>query len=149
MLAVAITPGVLVGTTIAGAIEATGAVKLIAIAGGLLAAIATIVGIVYGAKWKSAYDVEHALMAAHADRADLMTAERDEARQKLEQAAAVLVDAQKTIARLEALPNLERVLELITETFTRLGGHLEELHHVHEEHAAERHRELRAAIRQH
>src|SRR5260370_41804616 len=106
MFGVALAPGLLVGTTIASALELTGAVNLIAGVGGLIAAVATIVGIIYGAKWKSAHAVEKALNEALSERVNLVVHERDEARGKLDHATAVLVDAQATIARLEALPNL-------------------------------------------
>lgn len=147
MFGIALTPGLLVGTATAGTLEVTGAVKLIAVIVGFLAAVATIVGIMYGAKWKSAHDVVSALKDALAERVDLVVHERDEAREKLDQIAAVLVEAQKTIARLEALPNLERVLELISDTFTNLASRLEELHLEHEKHAKDRQRDLVTEIR--
>jgi hypothetical protein len=147
MFGVAITPGLLVGTTAASTLELTGSVRLLAIVVGLLAAAATIVGVIYGAKWKSAHAVEKALNDALAERVNLVVHERDEAREKLEKATAVLVDAQATIARLEGLPNLERVLELIGDTFSRLATRLEDLHREHETRAQARHRELLAANR--
>lgn len=147
MFAVALTPGLLVGTATAGTLELTGTVKLLAVIAGLFAAISTIIGITKGAKWKSAYDVEHALKDALTDRVSLVVHERDEAREKLDEVAAILLEARQTIARLEALPNLERVLELIGDTFGRLATRLEDLHAQHDKHAKARHGELLAAIR--
>lgn len=147
MFGLAITPGLLVGTVTAGSLELTGALKAVAVAGGLLAAVSTVVGIIYGAKWKSAHAVERALNDALSERVSLVVHERDEVREKLETATAVLIDAQTTIARLEGLPNLERVLELIGDTFGRLATRLEDLHREHEKNAVIRQRELREAIR--
>jgi hypothetical protein len=146
MFAVAFTPGLLVGTATGGALELTGSLKLIAVVGGFLAAVATIVGIIYGAKWKSAHAVEVALNNALSERVSLVVHERDEARVKVDEVAAVLLEARQTIARLEALPNLERVLELLHDTFTGLATRLDEQHRDHEKHAKERHRALLAAI---
>lgn len=146
MFAVALTPGLLVGTTTASTLEMTGTVKILAIVVGMFAAIATIVGIIYGAKYKSAFAVEKALKEAYADRVSLVVHERDEAREKLDAATATIIEAQKTIARLEALPNLGKVLEMIGDTFGRLAERQEELHNEHEKHADERQRVLLAAI---
>lgn len=147
MLAVALTPGLLVGTTAAGTLELTGSVKLLAAIVGLFAGIATIVGIIYGAKWKSAHAVEKALNDALSERVSLVVHERDEAREKLEAATQTIVDAQKTIARLEALPNLGKVLEMVGDTFGRLAERQEALYEEHETNAKERQRLLLEAIR--
>ena len=113
MFGVALTPGLLVGTATAGTLELTGSVRLIAVIAGFLAAVATIVGVIYGVKWKSAYDVEHALKGAVEDRLDLVAHERDEAREKLEHTTAVLAEANATIARLEGLPDFKAVMDMI------------------------------------
>lgn len=147
MFGVAFTPGVLVGTATASTLELTGTVKFIVIVVGLLAGISTVVAIIYGAKWKSTHDVVSALNGALSDRVELVVDERDEAREKLEVTTAVLVDLRATIARLEALPNLERVLQMIGDTFTKLGENLAELHNDHEAAAQQRHEELLGEIR--
>lgn len=147
MFAVALTPGLITGTLTASALELTGSVKLVAVVVGAFAAIATIVGIIYGAKWKSAHAVERALSDALTERLNLVVHERDEAREKLESATQTIVDAQTTIARLEGLPNLERVLEMIGDTFGRLATRLEDLHREHEQHSKDRQEEVLAEIR--
>lgn len=113
MFGLAVTPGVLVGTATAGTLELSGTVRFLAIVVGFLAAVATVAGIIYGVKWKSAYDVEHALKGAVEDRLDLVVHERDEAREKLEHTTAVLAEANATIARLESLPDFKAVMDMI------------------------------------
>lgn len=147
MFGLAFFPGLLVGTVTATTLELTGSLKFIAIVAGVLATISTIAGIIYGAKWKAAHDVVSALKDAVTERLELVVHERDEAREKLEQTTAVLVDARATIARLEGLPNLERVLQMIGDTFTKLGSSLTDLHNDHEAAAQQRHEELLGEIR--
>jgi hypothetical protein len=113
MFGVALAPGLLVGTATAGTLELSGTVRFLAIVVGLLAAVATIAGVIYGVKWKSAYDVEHALKGAVEDRLELVIHERDEAREKLEHTTAVLAEANATIARLEGLPDFKAVMDMI------------------------------------
>lgn len=142
MFGVAIAPGLLTGTVTAGTLELSGAVRLVAIVVGALAAIATVAGIIYGAKWKSAHAVEKALNEALEARVSLVVHERDEARERLDAATATIIAAEKTIARLEALPNLKEVLEMVGNTFGRLAERLEDLHTQHEQQAQERQRVL-------
>lgn len=136
MVGLAVAPGLVVGAaSSAVAFELSHGLSVAVVALGAFAAVGTIVGIVYGVRWRIAYEVEckaregeRALNEALEDRIRTVAHERDDVVAKLEQATNALRDAEKTIARLEALPNLERVLDLMGSTFERIMGRVEELH---------------------
>ena len=100
-----------------------------------IASIATIVGVIYGMKYKVAFEVERkaregeaALNSALEDRIRTFAHERDDLVAKLEQLNATLLNAQKTIARLEPLNDMAKVLELVTNSFERLVNRQEQMH---------------------
>lgn len=136
MLPLALPPGLVVGTAtslIAFRFTQTVSIGVIILSG--LAALATIVGIVYGVRWRIAYEVERkaregveALADASAERVRGLAHERNELLHKLEDATTAIKEAEKTVARLEALPNLERVLELMTDTFARITNRIDQMH---------------------
>lgn len=102
---------------------------------GAVGVVATIVGVVYGVKWKTAYAVQVAVAAGvqrlldlSEERAQILRDERDAMQAKYDKSTAAVNEANKTIARLEALPNLERVLELMSTTFIKFGDELKLLH---------------------
>lgn len=118
-------------TTMLGAIVIDGVIGLGSILLGCLIALATLVGIIRGTKWKTAYEVESA--AADGLRESLkdslergerleraLERAREDAKRAADAAAAAakegadrLAEAVATIARLESLPNLARVIETI------------------------------------
>jgi hypothetical protein len=122
----------------------TSTLTTIAVALAIAGALATLLAAAWGAKYKTAADAEKANADAQAELAqaarayaDLMKDERDEIRAKLEEVTAALLESKETIARLEALPNLERVLRLMTQTYdkieTRQKERFEELRDVQNE----------------
>lgn len=134
MLGLAIPPGLFVGAlSWLTATAFTNTVSTGVIILSALAAVATVVGIVYGVKWKTAFQVEHAVRETLDDRVRGLVHERDDVIDKLEQATAALHDAAKTISRLEALPNLERVLELMNGTFEKIMRRIDALHEENKE----------------
>jgi hypothetical protein len=142
LVGVAIPPGLLVGTITAGAIELTGSAKALAAILGVIATFATVLGVVYGVRYRIAYEVERkaregveALADANAERVRGLAHERDdligkldEARNELKDATAALVEARATIAKLEPLRDMGAALELVTESFNRLVQRQEAMH---------------------
>lgn len=144
MLGIAIPPALLVGAvTTVGASEITGGVKLFAAVLGLIAALATVVSVIYGVKYKVVADAGRQLNATLEERIRTLAHDREDLVAKLEEATSALVAARETIARLEALPNLQAVLELMTQTFERIMVRVEELH---AENRAEGDRRLRVVV---
>jgi hypothetical protein len=90
--------------------------------------IGTVAGVIRGVRWKSAYEAERAVREAGDDRIRGLAHERDDYKAKLEEVSAALAEARETIHRLEALPNMAKVLELVTESFERLVGRQEAMH---------------------
>lgn len=135
MVGVAILPGVLATVATLATLEITGAVKLLALVFSLLAGLATVIGILYGVKWKIAHAVEvkaregeQALNEALEERIRTIAHERDELKAKLDEATETILDARKTIARLEPLEKIGDILELVTATFERLRDRQEAMH---------------------
>lgn len=82
--------------------------------------------------------MQRATTDALADRAKTLADERRDLEHKLKDATAAIRSAEVTIARLEALPNLQAVLELMTDTFDRIMNRVEELHSENQAGTAER-----------
>lgn len=108
----------------------TGVILLTAIA-----AAATVVGVIYGIRYKTSYLTEKATREALDDRVRGLAHERDdyktklqEAGEKLDAATVTIAEANRTIARLEPLKDIGRVLEMITDTFDRLVTRQETMH---------------------
>lgn len=143
MVVLAIPPGVLSGiATLLLAIRWTGTISIGVAALAGIAAVGTIVGIIYGVRWKTAYEVQHATSDALAERAKTLASERADLDAKLKEATTAIRNAEVTIARLEALPNLQAVLELMTATFDRIMNRVEELHTENRDAGADRMRVL-------
>jgi hypothetical protein len=136
MFGLALPPGLLVGglsSTLAVALGRGITISVGVV--GIIATFATILGVIYGVRWKIAYEVEckareggEALNAALEERIRTLAHERDEFGVKCEELDRTLREAQKTIARLEALPNLERVLELVNGGLERMRDRLDAMH---------------------
>jgi hypothetical protein len=93
-----------------------------------IAAAATVVGVIYGIRYKTSYLTEKATREALDDRVRGLAHERDDYKAKLEEATKTIAEAQRTIARLEPLKDIGRVLEMITDTFDRLVTRQEAMH---------------------
>lgn len=136
MVAFAVPPGLLVGgTTTTLAATVSHGLWTVSVAIGAVSTLATVLGVIYGVRYRIAYEVERkaregeqALNEALEDRIRAVAHERTEAREKLDEVTQALHDCERTISRLEALPNLERVLELMHSTFERIMDRVEELH---------------------
>jgi hypothetical protein len=93
-----------------------------------IAAAATVVGVIYGIRYKTSYLTEKATREALDDRVRGLAHERDDYKAKLEEATKTITEANRTIARLEPLKDIGRVLEMITDTFDRLVTRQEVMH---------------------
>jgi hypothetical protein len=126
--------------------------RLVSLAVGI-SALATIVGTIYGVRYKIAYEVEvrarqgeAALNTTLEDRIRTLAHERGEALAKLDQATDTLAKANTTIARLEPLNDMARVLELVTDSFERLVNRQEEMHTQNRQDVEAREQRIIAAI---
>lgn len=129
-----------------GAVEWSSTVNIGAIALGLLVALSTVVAVSYGARYKvvaeaasaAARELRSALddALARGERQDRALCEQS---QRLEEQAHV-------IERLEHLPNLERVVNLMAEEAKRADDRATKLLHEVEERAQKRHEAQIAAL---
>lgn len=145
--ALAFPPGVTAGVLTAVAFNNTISTGVLVLS--FLTGLGTVVGIIYGVRWKTAYQVEKATSGSLSERASVLAHERDDVTEKLAEATRALLDAHKTIARLEALPNLEAVLQLVGGSLERFGERQERMHRENVELGEERTARLLTAISQH
>ncbi len=120
-----------------------------------ISSIALIVGVIYGAKYKVAFEAEKsarqgetALNEALDDRIRTFAHEREDMVAKLDQQTTTLLAAQKTISRLEPLNDMAKVLALVTSSFERLVTRQEEMHRENRKDIEERTQLILAAIEQ-
>lgn len=100
---------------------------------GILLSVATLIGVIYGVKWKVAYEVEVKTREAAVSFGQIKDDESKALHGQLMEAKDVIGDQKMVIERLEALPNLERIIHLMGEqsvradaaASTRLQGALE------------------------
>lgn len=128
--------GTLASFATGAALELRGTAGLVASAIAIIAGLATIAGVLFGVRYKVAAEAGRLLNETLEERLRVVAHERDELQKKLEDSTAALVETRQTIARLEALPNLERVLTLISETFERMRDRLDEMHKENKTNAA-------------
>jgi hypothetical protein len=136
---------------------------------GIIVGLAGLVVFAYGARWKAAYEAEHAVVdslmegrEAYKLRADRLEDELIERHRQLVSCTEAIGEQKQTIARLEALPNLSIVIDKMAESTKRadgaaaerLAGALDKVGELldaqwraHEEHADRRANELLAEIR--
>src|ERR1043165_7180706 len=91
--------------------------------------VATLLGLWrygYGARWRAAYEAEHAAAQSLADgrdafqkRAERVEAELKESTLQREESLKIIGEQKETIARLEALPNLQEILQTFGEMSVR------------------------------
>ena len=150
------------------AIDWSSTIGLGSVVVGIVVALAGLAVLGYGARWKAAATASEAGMKAERDtreafkaRADRLEIELRETRARNEELAHLIGEQKKTIARLEALPNLERVVNLMAEqqeradvrATERLQRGLTAVEDMvdarvtdHEKFARERHEQLLAAL---
>lgn len=123
------------------------------IVGGLVT-ISGLAIFLYGVRWKSAWRVAstqaHELRLAlddERDRADRAQKREMAAVERLEAALRDLAECRATTERLEALPNLERVINLMAQTAERSEERFQARISEHDRLAEERHRDIIAAVR--
>lgn len=93
---------------------------------GLLLGLFGLFVFAYGARWKAAYEAEHAAAASLKDgreafqlRAERVEAELKESMAQRDKSLQLIGEQKATIAKLEALPNLARIVEIMGETSVR------------------------------
>lgn len=86
---------------------------------GIALSLATLIGIVYGVKWKVAYEVEAKTREAAEAFGDIKDSESKELQSQLLRAKDLIGEQKAVIERLEALPNLERIVHLMGEQSVR------------------------------
>jgi hypothetical protein len=148
---IAAASGIEAGVLVAFAVtNFTNTITLGSVIVGALVAIATVAAVIWGARFKVSYQAASA--AAEELRKSLNDAnERGNRLEKALQEALTTIGEQKeTIERLAALPNLERVIQLMSDTAERADAHaarrlehgitrIEQLFDAHEERALDRH----------
>lgn len=93
---------------------------------GALLAAAGLVILGYGARFRAAYEAEKLVSGSYLDgrnafqaRADRLEMQLGETQARNDELADLIGEQKKTIARLENLPNLERIVQVMAETSTR------------------------------
>jgi uncharacterized protein HemX len=86
----------------------------------LLLAVGTLIGVFYGVRYKSAADASSAAAAAHESNAHAERSRADRLETALAETNEILGQARVTIERLEALPNLVKVIEFMDATAQRI-----------------------------
>lgn len=120
--------GLAADVSVLGAVSFTNTISTGVIMLTAIAAVATVVGVIFGVRYKAAYLAERAVREAFEERNGLLKNERDDYKAKLDEATRVIIEGQRTIARLEPLKDIGRVLELVTDTFDRLVTRQEAMH---------------------
>jgi hypothetical protein len=110
----------------AGGVDFTHTITLGSLIVGVIVGLAGLAVLAHGARWKANYEIERARAdsldegrEAYEKRSRRLEQELKEAQAQSIELAQVLGDAKETIARLEQLPNLERVIGLMAETSRR------------------------------
>jgi hypothetical protein len=80
---------------------------------GTLLTAATLAGIIYGVRYRTAYEVENKVAEGNRQLYEMKDAESKELAAQLLEAKDMIAKQSATVARLEQLPNLERVLQLM------------------------------------
>lgn len=86
---------------------------------GIALSAATLVGIIYGVKWKVAYEVETKTREAAEAFGQIKDDESKALHEQLVEALKVIGEQKAIIERFEALPNLERILHVMGEQAVR------------------------------
>lgn len=117
------------GTTAAGAFGAvdwSSTITLGSLIVGILVGFAGLVVLGYGARWKAAFESEKVVAESYRDgreafqaRADRLEIELRETRARNDELAELIGEQKKTVARLESLPNLERIVQVMADTAER------------------------------
>lgn len=99
---------------------------------GILLGLAGLATFGYGIRWKSNYDVEKARsdsledgVRAYKERADRLELQMRELRTDHDKLAGDLLESRSLVARLEQLPNLERILELMGDLAVKQDAQLD------------------------
>lgn len=151
----ALPPAAAVGALLA--VDFNSTIGLGSIVVGVIVGIATLVGVIYGAQYKASYEAERSLAAVRGEELELERERHEQASRERKELQELAARQAETIVRLEALPNLERVVSMMSDTFTRIDERASQrLEHglatvaaiaaTHEDRAQERHQTLLAAL---
>lgn len=86
---------------------------------GILLAIAALIGVFYGAKFKVAYEAADALAEARGEAIADAKKREDDLQSALATSKEANAQLRATVEKLEALPNLQRLVEVMTENALR------------------------------
>lgn len=89
---------------------------------GIALAISTLIGIIYGVKWKVAYEIEKRTREAAEAFGEIKSMESKDLQNRLLEAKTELQENARVIEKLEALPNLERIIHYMGENSVRLDA---------------------------